>query len=61
VRSVSARWRVRADGDTGRTAAADGEEMRTDRKQEMRSRQFAGCVAGTGLRWCHGEVERWTL
>ena len=53
VRSVSARWRVRADWDTGRTAAADGEEMR--------SRQVAGCVASTGLLWCCGEVERWTL
>jgi len=35
----------RADGGTGRMAAADGDEMRAGRQQEMCSRQVAGCVA----------------
>jgi len=42
-----ARCRAWADGGTGRTAAADGDEMRTGKKQEMSSRQVAGCVAST--------------
>ena len=49
------------DGDTGQMAAAEDKEMRTCRKQEIRSRLVAGCVVSTSPLRCHDEVECYTL